>query len=141
MDKKEIVFRRELLMGMGRYWMADINPENDLTPGVPDITYMMYSPGTETGFLELKVSAYPDKLDVKLEPSQYLWFSTRAGRIPADFLILAGDKMCLFPGTRFNLLREPVQLTLCGAVIPKNNFQQLAAALTNISHRDRFIGN
>lgn len=140
MDKKELVFRRELLVGMGRYWMADINPENDLTPGIPDITYMLYHPNTETGFLELKVSSAADKLDVKLEPSQFLWFSKRSGKIPADFLVLVGEKMCLFPGTNFNLLRQPTQLSFCTAVMPKNDFKQLAATLAIVSYRDRFIG-
>jgi hypothetical protein len=93
--KLELEFRQELAKLMKGAWALTIHVENRLNPGVPDLSYVMNAPGSETGWLELKACNDSKTLGIHVEPSQHRWFETHSAKIPAHLLIAVGDSRYL----------------------------------------------
>jgi len=109
MKKQELTFRQNLVKLMGGRWIPSIHVENRLNPGVPDLSYVMYGAGHETGWLELKATTR-SAMKFEVEQSQHQWMFKHAHRVPAHFLIevKAGPRSVyyLVSGTRHNELGE-----------------------------------
>ena len=103
MTKLELAFRQTLIREMNPYWTSTIHVENHLNPGVPDMSYVMRSPGCETGWLELKAIVFNERMSIQVERSQHQWMRDHARRVPAHFLINIGLECFLVDG-RYNTI-------------------------------------
>jgi hypothetical protein len=67
--------------------------DREISPGVPDLSYVLLGDDCETGWLELKATLSPGKsVTFKIEPSQHRWIRMHLGRIPIHFLVAWGDQ-------------------------------------------------
>lgn len=107
-NKLELDFRKLIIAKMGARWYHTIHVENFLTPGVPDLSFVMAEEGYETGWLELKAVA--DVKKVHVEPTQHRWMERHAKLVPAAFLINIGDVCYLVNGQRHTALLQPLTL-------------------------------
>lgn len=114
MIKSELGYRQHLIDIMGGRWLVAINRENNLNPGIPDLSFLMVAPGHEMGWLELKFSQMPRRktgtLDLQVEPSQHQWMLRYAHRVPTFFLIGVSDQSFLINGTHHQQLASKVSL-------------------------------
>jgi len=126
MTKHELEFRKWLMKTMAPFWLGTVHVENDLNPGVPDVSYVMRTPDCETGWLELKAvprAISHQRTKFTLEPSQHRWFETHGSYVPGNILAAWGSRCYLFPGlVHHRLNRECTDA----------EFQQMA-----IAHFDR----
>jgi hypothetical protein len=100
--KLELKLRRDLKSRMGGHWLLTWHEDKEISPGVPDASYVMLSsstipatkPGFETGWLELKACEEPKgdaSLNFQIEPSQHQWIGAHSGRVPIHFLVAVGE--------------------------------------------------
>ena len=111
MAQRELAYRRHLIAEVGGRWLVAIQVESHLCPGIPDLSYVIVSPGHETGWLELKValkSKGSKNLLLKVEPSQHQWMIRYAHRVPTHFLIKLGSDHFLIDGRFHQALAGPV---------------------------------
>jgi hypothetical protein len=102
MNKRELEFRRDLLDQMSGLWYPTIHVENHLSPGVPDLSFVLNAKGFETGWVELKAVLKPS--DVFVEASQFRWFQKHHAFIPTCFLIEVNKMVFVVPGARYDQL-------------------------------------
>jgi hypothetical protein len=102
MNKRELDFRRDLLDQMAGLWYPTIHVENHLSPGVPDLSFVLIAKGFETGWVELKSVIKP--ADVFVEASQHRWFERHCQYVPTCFLIDVNGTVFVVPGARHSQL-------------------------------------
>lgn len=107
-SKPEDRFRAELLMGMKNQWMVTRHENRpQVSPGTPDLSYVMKGGGYETGWLELKASDETDpekKILIGLEPSQHQWIEKHHRSVPVYVLYKRGSKVYLISGSNHHSL-------------------------------------
>lgn len=146
MTKRELEFRRRLIADMGGRWFASIHVENDLNPGIPDLSYVMAGPNHETGWLELKAMGR-GKTKFKVESSQHQWMTRHAQRVPAHFLIEYGEEWdanyYLVAGNMHHQLaatngKEDAIRLVCHSVFTVDTLiTELSKVLSAVTKRDR----
>lgn len=102
MNKRELEFRRDLLDQMSGLWYPTVHVENHLSPGVPDLSFVLIAPGFETGWMELK--SVVKAADVFVEASQHRWFERHCKLIPTCFLVEVERVVFIIPGSRHTQL-------------------------------------
>lgn len=111
MNALELEFRKDLIRQLSGLWHPTIHMENNLNPGVPDLSYVMLMGDCETGWLELKAEKEPhdgNKIRFGVERSQYSWMRKHSTRVPAHFLMSVGVMIYMLPGQFANVLSESV---------------------------------
>lgn len=108
MNKRELGFRKGLIAVMGGAWTPTIHVENRLNPGVPDLSFVLQSPGVETGWLELKAMPFSKMLSITIEPGQHSWMEAHAKKIPAYFLVEVSGLLHLIDGRFHGRLSTPI---------------------------------
>lgn len=73
-------------------WYMTWHETGAISPGVPDLSYVMRGGGFETGWLELK------GVDGVVEQSQHDWMANHATLIPVHFLVIDKLNWWLIPG-------------------------------------------
>jgi len=131
--KLELAFRQHLISQMKGFWDCFINRENNLNPGVPDLTYLMKDPSCEVGFLELKAVEF--EWGIQIEPSQHGWMRTFAARTPAHFLVQVRNMVYLVPGERHDLLGNNIEEIAQWAFEIRTLRSVLPRILTDVSRR------
>lgn len=119
--------------------------DREITPGVPDLSYVMLGPGHETGWMELKATEDVGKpAKFKIEQSQHQWIQFHLGRVPIHFLIGWGPD-CLFVHAKHHVrLSEPITLSQLSEIsiarFPRNKmaensflFSVATTRMTNVS--------
>lgn len=86
---------------MAGQWNMTWHEDREISPGVPDLSYVMRGGDYEMGWLELKAGK-----DFEVESSQHRWIQRHLGLIPIHFLVALGDYWVLVDGTR-HLSLEP----------------------------------
>lgn len=109
-EKPETILRRAVKFGMSGTWELTWHEDRQVSPGTPDISYVMLVGYCETGWLELKALAAEAKepYNFKLEPSQPEWMERHATRIPVHFLVAVGTSCWLISGVDWKLLQKPI---------------------------------
>jgi len=109
MNKLELAFRKEICEQMRGIWNITIHTENDLNPGVPDLSYVFKMPGHETGWLELKAIQDITPYHFHVEPSQHRWIDAHCDLVPVCFLLAVGDMFYLVGGGNHHRLSNPIE--------------------------------
>mgnify|MGYP003327821201 CR=1 FL=1 len=140
MTKLELEFRQELAKLMKGAWALTIHVENRLNPGVPDLSYVMNAPGSETGWLELKACNDSKTLGIHVEPSQHRWFETHSAKVPSHLLIAVADRRYLVCSSNHRaFLRALNSEQLCELALvgfhKKDTREVLCEALTRLTNR------
>lgn len=93
---------------MKRHWLLTWHEDKEITPGVPDASYVMLQPGHETGWLELKAGLPNSKGTVtfQVEPSQHQWIQFHLGRIPIHFLVAVDEQWFFIDGRHHSRLSQ-----------------------------------
>lgn len=73
-------------------WFLTWHEDGQVSPGVPDASYVMNDGGYETGWLELKAGEFV------IRPSQHQWIEKHWRRVPIHVLIEVGHLWYLVPG-------------------------------------------
>lgn len=109
-EKPETILRRAVKIGMSGTWELTWHEDRQVSPGTPDISYVMLIGYCETGWLELKALAVEAKepYSFKLEPSQPEWMERHVNRIPVHFLVAVGKSCWLISGMDWKLLQKPI---------------------------------
>lgn len=144
MEHPETVLRRVVKKNMAGAWELTWHEDRLVSPGTPDISYVMMAPDCETGWLELKAIAglTSSPWRFKLEPSQPEWMNRHAHRIPVHFLVAVSETCWLIDGKEWRMLQSQVgEIDLDLASIIKFQFADmrpiLAPALINLTYRRR----
>lgn len=142
MNKRELEFRKALIKAMRGTWIPTIHVENHLNPGVPDLSFVLHSPGVETGWLELKAMAYSWPLRITVEPGQHSWMEAHAHKVPAYFLIEVSGDLHLIHGRHHGRLSTPISPDdLAGLSFRKpftiNDRTSIFSALRAVTYRGR----
>lgn len=140
LTKRELEQRHSLSRQMRGIWLLTWHEDKEITPGVPDLSYVMLSPGHETGWLELKVSKSTEKVAIQIEPSQHQWIGFHKKRIPIHFLVEVGDLWYLVPGPfhkELTELKEIHELEELSAVFPKDKMAENSFLFSNVTRRMR----
>lgn len=100
LTKPELILRGLLSERMKRHWLLTWHEDKEITPGVPDASYVMLAPGHETGWLELKADNPTSgrKPSFHVEPSQHQWIQFHLGRVPIHFLVAVHDQWFFIDG-------------------------------------------
>jgi hypothetical protein len=94
---------------MSGLWTFTWHEDREISPGVPDASYVMSGTGYETGWLELKATHMKEgPYRFKVEPSQHRWIDAHCDKVPVDFLIASAEKVWLVPGFSHKLFLETV---------------------------------
>lgn len=143
-EHPETILRRAVKNGMSGAWEMTWHEDRQVSPGTPDISYVMVHAHCETGWLELKAISglLPAPWRFKLEPSQPEWMQRHAGRIPVHFLVAVGQTCWLIHGREWRMLQDQVnEAVLDAAAICKFELADmrrvLALALINLTYRLR----
>lgn len=94
----EAAFRHFLADAMRDHWHMTWHEDGGISPGVPDLHYVMKSKDNSfnIGWLELKAcSAFDSNLNFKVEPSQHAYFEKWARLMPIHFCIRIGDRIVI----------------------------------------------
>jgi len=98
----EQAFRTFLKNNMGDVWMSTWHEDREISPGVPDLHYVMFEEGCEfrVGWLELKaVNKKISKTNtIKVEPSQHQYIRRWHNHMPIHFLVRIISNIYLIPG-------------------------------------------
>jgi hypothetical protein len=140
MNKRELEFRRHLLDRMSGLWYPTIHVENHLSPGVPDLSFVLIAEGFETGWIELK--SVVKSADVFVEASQHRWFERHCKFIPTCFLIEVSSTVYVVSGNRHTHLVSLTDNKLVDHAICRFSRDDLAhklrpvlVAMTKVSNR------
>lgn len=134
-------FRDEVSCAMRGLWTMTWHEDREISPGVPDLSYVMYRGEYETGWIELKAT-WQEKgpYKFKIQPSQHRWIADHCGKIPVHFLVAVTEKVWLIDGSHHKLLSEKIteqELNDIGIVMPRDNIRFILndrlKALTNRS--------
>ena len=115
----ELKFRRFIEPLMREHWMMTWHEDREITPGVPDLHYVMKDsdpPGTQTGFrvgwLELKAidSNVTPSQRFKIEPSQHQYIRRWHHHMPIHFMVRSIDDVFVIPGKYHTELASAVCL-------------------------------
>lgn len=85
--------------------------DRQVSPGVPDASYVMAGGDYETGWLELKAELPMDKIKFELQPAQHDWISRHHSVVPVHFLCAVGDYWFILDGSKHGLLAEPITVS------------------------------
>lgn len=99
--KLETVLRQQLSQRMFGLWTMTWHEDRAISPGVPDLSFVMKGADCETGWLELKaVDDEPEytHATLKIEPSQIEWMPKHAKVCPVYFLVAVGPVCYLIDG-------------------------------------------
>ncbi|CAB4120896.1 hypothetical protein UFOVP2_52 [uncultured Caudovirales phage] len=100
-------------------WTLTWHEDREISPGVPDASYVMAGGKYETGWLELKAVDGKGTFNIGIEQSQHEWIKGHCEKIPVHFLIRTNDMVWLIPGASHFHFVKPVDVPL---------LQQLAIA-------------
>jgi hypothetical protein len=144
MEHPETILRRTVKKNMSGTWEMTWHEDRQVSPGTPDISYVMIHAHCETGWLELKAIAglTPAPWRFKLEPSQPEWMQRHADRVPVHFLVAVRETCWLIHGREWRMLQLPVsELMLDTVCIIKFEFSDmrrvLAPVLIDLTYRLR----
>ena len=142
--KSELEFRGFLNKGMHGLWTMTWHEDGLVNPGVPDVSYVMNTPGCETGWLELKAIEGADKhgnYKFTLEPSQHRWIDAHHHRVPVHILCATSSLCWLVPGEHHRELLKtfpPQQLGQFSVEFQRDDLKWvLSSALSAASSRRR----
>jgi len=79
-------------------WIRTWHEDKEISPGVPDLSYVMLGGTFETGWIELKAENESKWVKFRIEPSQHQWIRNHHNLIPVHFLVAVGDDWYLIPG-------------------------------------------
>lgn len=134
-EHPETILRRAVKNGMSGTWEMTWHEDRQVSPGTPDISFVMIHAHCETGWLELKalgaLEQQPWKF--KLEPSQPEWMVRHAHRIPVFFLVAVGQTCWLINGRLWAVLQRPItELTLDEISTTKFEFADMRSVLAPV---------
>lgn len=99
MNSPELKFRRLLGEKMKGLWLMSWHEDREISPGIPDLHYVMNDDSTlfRVGWLELKAvdSELSNKTKIKIEPSQHQYITRWQSHMPIDFFIRIVDHVYL----------------------------------------------
>jgi hypothetical protein len=110
----EMKFRRSITdSALGEHWMMTWHEDREISPGVPDLHYVMKgAPGEQfrVGWLELKALDVnvTNTQRVKIEPSQHQYLRRWTPHMPIHFMVRVKDRVFVIPAL---WARELVQAT------------------------------
>lgn len=139
--KAELKWRRELAQEMKGLWRLTWHEDAHVTPGVPDISYVISAGSHETGWLELKATDETEKrIEFVVESSQHDWIARHCWLVPVHFLVAGPEYWWLIHGRhheRLDLLHDLADLDkLADYIGPRKTFRAtLHAALELITRR------
>lgn len=100
----EMKFRRSITdSAMGEHWLMTWHEDREISPGVPDLHYVMKgAPGEQfrVGWLELKAldTNITNTQRVKIEPSQHQYLRRWVSHMPIHFMVRVKDRVYVIPG-------------------------------------------
>jgi hypothetical protein len=108
--------------------------DREISPGVPDLSYVLLGNDCETGWLELKASLSSSKSTTfKIEPSQHQWIGAHVGKIPIHFLVAWGDQWYFIDAKHHERLALSITKTELAAIAIRS-FHEKSVAM----NRDLF---
>lgn len=100
----ELKFRHFLAPKMQEYWLMTWHEDREISPGVPDLHYVMNSPLGQlseyrVGWLELKAVDNPlnSRTKISVEPSQHQYIRRWLDKMPMHFLVRVIDRIYIIP--------------------------------------------
>lgn len=101
----ELKFRHYLEPKMRDHWMMTWHEDREITPGVPDLHYVMKNPEGDmrkyfVGWLELKSidSQINSRHKISVEASQHQYIRRWLPYMPIHFLVRIVDRVFVIPG-------------------------------------------
>jgi len=163
LTKPESMLRNHLKQRMRGLWLMTWHEDKEISPGVPDLSYVMLQPskngklaglgatptgmatGHETGWLELKaVFAPPPKtteVHLKLESSQHQWIGFHLGKIPIHFLVAIGETWYFIDAIHHQTLARKISIStlesLAIASFPGDRVAENSFLFSNATLRTR----
>ena len=91
-------------------WAFTWHEDREITPGVPDLHYVMKTGRAKVGWLELKAIDKPlgRSRRIKVEPSQHQYFRRWASLMPIHFLVRIVDHIYIVPGAYHTELHQAI---------------------------------
>lgn len=116
--------------------------DREINPGVPDVSYVIRTPGHETGWLELKACrTNNERLKFEIERSQHEWVRDHHLFVPVHFLVMVNNMLFLVDGCLHEQLSEAKtvqKLTEISAIVsPVEEFVDIIQVLARVTKRDR----
>lgn len=98
----ETKLRRAVDKAMEPYWEMTWHEDREITPGVPDLHYVMLGDTPHrVGWLELKAidTQITKSQRVGVEPSQHQYLRKWAGLMPIHFMVRVQERIFIIPGS------------------------------------------
>jgi hypothetical protein len=111
-----------------------------ISPGVPDLSFVMRGGSFETGWLELKAEEPKNGyIRPKVQTSQIAWIEDHCEHIPVYILIAVADSWHLVHGSYIQELAQKITLDRLGEIdnkiFEKGDFISLAVHLRTLTKR------
>lgn len=111
----ELKFRHYIEPRMRGEWMMTWHEDREITPGVPDLHYVMIDSQLgkyRVGWIELKATDknITPSQRIGIEPSQHQYFRRWCSVMPMHFMVRVKDDIFLIPGTYHKELSAAVCL-------------------------------
>jgi hypothetical protein len=104
----ELELRGNVAEVMEPFWHLTWHEDRSVSPGVPDLSFVMKGGGYETGWIELKAESEPSEpyrsTRFKLKPAQHRWIEIHRRLIPIFFLLEVGEVWYLVEGAHHSAL-------------------------------------
>jgi hypothetical protein len=96
----ETKLRQYLAKNMADHWDMTWHEDREITPGVPDLHFVMKGGDHRVGWIELKAidTNMTKSQRIGVEPSQHQYMRKWCPRMPIFFLVRVKDYMFLIPG-------------------------------------------
>lgn len=113
----EMKFRKSITgSGMDAHWLMTWHEDREISPGVPDMHYVMKgTPGEQfrVGWLELKAldTNITNSQRVKVEPSQHQYLRRWGPHMPIHFMVRVKDRVYVVPAMWSRELCQATSLT------------------------------
>lgn len=99
LNKPEAELWQQVRSEMSGHWLATRHEDGEISPGVPDIHYVLLSGDRRyrVGWLELKIiyAVSKNKHRVRIEPSQHQYIRRWGSHMPIHFLIGTASRVYL----------------------------------------------
>lgn len=108
----ETQLRQFLAKAMADEWMMTWHEDREISPGVPDLHYVMRGGEYRVGWLELKAidGNLTKARHICVEPSQHQYLRRWTPHMPIHFLVRILDMVFVIPGERSKELNQATTL-------------------------------
>jgi hypothetical protein len=99
----ETKLRQYIQYPMAEHWMMSWHEDREITPGMPDLHYVMKGPPDQkfrVGWLELKAidTRITKSQRIGVEPSQHQYFRRWTPHMPIHFMVRIQTRIYIVPG-------------------------------------------